>query len=1309
MTTDIWNNNGNWFSNANLWSLDDTPPTSSEDALIASGGVTLTGAGVADVIVVNAYSGLNVASGGTLTAAGLVSNGNGQINVATGNNDGGESVTISGMFANEVNASFILGNSNLSASTTVTVGQLANSGVITLWGNENLGTTNQATFDVKSAAPSELTGSLYLHGDADVEFASGAITAIASGVEFQIDGRQSRISIGAGTTDSALTTLSTNLGTFDLEGSTGQGGASINTTVGLFNGGALDIDTYNADGASEMTIGGTLTNTGSVVLGNSNLAAPSSLTVSGLNNLGTINLLGDEKIGTTEQATFDDTSAAPTTLTGKIYIHGDSLFEFASGGIASVGVGAELQIDGAQARYSIGAGTTNSALNNLSSNYGVFDEEGDLSTGPGGAVVATSVAFTNYDDFYLDLYGGDGASSFTATGVFTNDDLVQIGNGGLSANTTLTVGSLVNNGEVLVYSQATAGAGEPQAAVDVGSAAPSAEAGFLRLIGDSVIDFASGAINSIAYGGEIEFDGGAASIESGAKGSNSGLATLSNNAGTLLLRGDNGFGSGVVLNTTTGLKNSGALQIDYYGGDGGSAYSLTGALNNSGTVYIGNTSLVANTTVSAASFANTGNLALQGNVASGATTQAKLAISGAAAATVTNSIRIGGDANLSFGAGTGLIYIAYGGELELDGSQANISANGGGQNSGVAHLVNNSGTLLLRGDSGYGAAGVTLTTSAGFTNAGTLQIDYYGGDGGSNVTFNGTLINAASSLISNSGAIDIGNGSLSATTTVKTTFLSNEGDLTIQGNTTANAARATLAVSGASQGVVTNIIRVGGDATLSFGVGTGFTSVALGGSLELDSAQASVAAAGGGQNSGIAALVTNAGTLLLRGNSGFGSGGVTWTSSHNFTNTGTTEIDYYGYDGGSTVQIAAALINSGTLDIGNGALSAATLVQAATLTLANSGSLLIEGNTTAGGASATLAITGASTYNVTNSIRLAGDATLSFGTGNGITTVSAGGDLEIDSAQASVVLGAGGQNSGLTKLSSNAGTVLLRGDEYGSGGVTLTTTTALTNTGDFYVDYYGYDSGSSVTIGGGLINEGTFTLGNGNLSAASSVKATYLNNYAGQINVYGGNGFAATLTLTGSATNDASVNVGSGGDIAVSGGYTQYGGSTFINGTLSSSVYTQDGGSTTVNGTLSAATVNVRDGGASGNSFVYNSALTSSSVTKSVTLANAADVTFNAAVSSSQTVSFQDASDTLFINAPASFAGIIKGFADGDTIDLNSPVTSLTYSAGVLDVFSGATEVAALSFSGAYSQSNFSFVTEQYGRTQILDSVAAHS
>ena len=192
MTTDIWNGNGDWNSNLGDWSLS-VAPGAANDALIESGTNTLSTTGVAAVITVNSNAVFDVTSAATLTAKGLTNFG--QVNIATNSGDGGEKITISGEFADY--AGFVLGNPTLSKSTTMTVGSLAvtqsgSNGVITLWGDEVLHTTDQTTLDVKSAAPTVLRGSIYLHGDSDLEFASGGITTINGGVELQIDGQQSR-------------------------------------------------------------------------------------------------------------------------------------------------------------------------------------------------------------------------------------------------------------------------------------------------------------------------------------------------------------------------------------------------------------------------------------------------------------------------------------------------------------------------------------------------------------------------------------------------------------------------------------------------------------------------------------------------------------------------------------------------------------------------------------------------------------------------------------------------------------------------------------------------------------------------------------------------------------------------------------------------------------------------------------------------------------------------------------------------------------------------------------------------------------
>ena len=161
---------------------------------------------------------------------------------------------------------------------------------------------------------------------------------------------------------------------------------------------------------------------------------------------------------------------------------------------------------------------------------------------------------------------------------------------------------------------------------------------------------------------------------------------------------------------------------------------------------------------------------MQGNASSGTTDQATLDITGAAVAP-TGYTRISGDALLEFASG-GIASIAGGAWLELDGSEAQITT-GGTTVSALKGLATNNGTLLLRGNSGYGAGGASVTTTTALTNDGTLWVDEYGGDGGSTLTIGGKL--------TNSGVTVIGNGNLSASTTVKATALTNNGSLTVQG------------------------------------------------------------------------------------------------------------------------------------------------------------------------------------------------------------------------------------------------------------------------------------------------------------------------------------------------------------------------------------------------------------------------------------------------------------------------------------------------------------------------------------------------
>jgi len=782
---DIWNGDGNWTGNPSDWSTGSAPPAKDE-AEIQSGVATLTTTASVNSVVVDPGAQLNVAQAGALTTGALLNLGELTVNSAGG--DGGGSVKINGVLTNQ--GSIVIGNSTMTTSTTVTVAGLDNTGSINLWGNETLGTKNQATLNITGAAPSALTGAIYVHGDSDLEFASGGITSIAYGATLQLDGAQARVSIGAGKTNSALTGLSSNAGLFDLEGdwSTGPGGISVTTNTGFVNTGTLEVDIYNADGASSLTIGGTLTNSGTIAIGNNTLSAPSTVTAAGLNNTGLIKLWGNQTVGTSEQATLDITGAAPTTLTGSVILYNDTDLEFGSGGITSIAFGGYLEQDGAQARISIGAANTSTALSKLSSNAGTIRLlSNNGAYGAGATALTTTTNLTNSGALQIDIEGGNGGTDLTIGGTLTNSGTITIGNDNLGASTTVTATRLNNTGSILLWGNDTLGTSD-QATLDITGAAPTTLTASVILYNDTDLEFGSGGITSIAAGGYLEQDGAQARISIGAVSTSTALSKLGRNEGTIRLLSNNGaYGAGATaVTTTTSFTNSGAVQIDIYGGDGGTNLTIGGTLNNSGSLTVGNDNLSASTTVTAAQLNNTGSILLWGNDTVGTSDQATLDITKAAPTILTGSVILYNDTDLEFGSG-GITTIAAGAYLEQDGAQARVSIGAGSTSTALSKLASNAGTIRLLSNNGaYGAGATAVTTKTDFGNSGAVQIDIYGGDGGTDLGIGGTL--------TNSGTITIGTTGLGTATTVTATGLANSGGITVYGS---GGALAELSVSGA--------------------------------------------------------------------------------------------------------------------------------------------------------------------------------------------------------------------------------------------------------------------------------------------------------------------------------------------------------------------------------------------------------------------------------------------------------------------------------------------------------------------------------
>jgi fibronectin-binding autotransporter adhesin len=310
MAIDKWNGNGNWTGNPTDWSTG-SPPGSTDIAEIQGGNDDLTTTTSVKSIVIDSGAQLTADTGAALTTT------RGINNVGTFVTNANGTVTIGGTLTNSGTTDIGNGNGGLSASTTVTAAGLHNTGTLILQGNATSGTTNQATLDITAAAPATATGSIRVSGDAMVEFASGGITAVGIGASLELDGAQARVSIGSGTTSTALSGLSSNAGTLLLRGgaSLGAGGATVATTVGFANAGTLEVDPFSFDGGSTLTIGGTLTNSGSgggvnspgVYIGNTVLTAATTVTATGLSNTGTVFLQGNAASGATNLATLNIT------------------------------------------------------------------------------------------------------------------------------------------------------------------------------------------------------------------------------------------------------------------------------------------------------------------------------------------------------------------------------------------------------------------------------------------------------------------------------------------------------------------------------------------------------------------------------------------------------------------------------------------------------------------------------------------------------------------------------------------------------------------------------------------------------------------------------------------------------------------------------------------------------------------------------------------------------------------------------------------------------------------------------------------
>jgi len=1065
---------------------------------------------------------------------------------SSGGGSGGSSLTVAGVTLTNT-GTINIGNSQITAASHVALKALVNSGTLNL-----VGGTMPATLTINSAALPVLTGNVSLNGMAVLQYVGGAITTIATNAELSLVGPGALVQLSATPgSNSALTTLGANQGrlilangetistnagvnfsnsdSVTIDTGTGNTGGSIfsvggtltnsdffdvgnaaNTaavtvqaaalvnssnfvflsgaassklgiTGNLTNGGsyysAFEIDNFGG-GGSVVTVGGTLTNSSSITIGNALLLRATTVSAAQLVNTGSLTLTGG-----TAQAKLSIAAAAPSVLSGgSLTLNGSAVLQYTGPTtITKIFSGTSLSLNGASAQVDNATAGANSALVALNSNAGTFD----LSGGAALKTTIGSAGFLNTGTVGIDTFGPGGSSLGLVANGLINRGTVSIGNAALTGTSTLGAASLANTGTIDITGGATATAA---ALLSVNSAAAATWTGTYSLTGNAAVSFNSAAatITAIASGASLSLNGAQARIALAATpASNSDLTTLASNAGTLTLL------NGAKLSTTKAFANSDTLDVDasgyYYGngGSGGSSFTITGALTDNGTINIGNAAMTAAATLTAGALAVTNGYYSQVNLTGGTTAAAQaklLTTSGAAPATLTGNFSLTGNALLKYAGSSGIGVIASGASLSLDGVSAVVNNATAGNNTALSGLTGDAGDFSM-------ADGSVLATKVGFADTGSLEVDN-SGSGGSSLTIGGSL------ALGNFASLAIGNTSIMSAAKLTASGFSVGGSsstIVLSGG----VAQASLVVNGAAPSTLVGRFTLNNNALLQF---TSVPIIAIGpsSSLSLNGPGARVAfSATPASNSALTKLASNSGTFQL-------SNGALLTTTVGFTNyNATLDIDNaYGNIGGSSFTIGGVLTDGGssTITIGN-----SNIVEAAAVTATgfvnSSGATL---NITGGAALASLVAGGAAPSIWVGTANLTGNALLKYASG-GITAIASGSHLNLDGSQAQINVGAATGNSALTNLASNAGTI-----NWGDG-VGVTAAANFTNTGTVAIDSgYANDGGSTLAVGRTLINQGTFTIGNANIVATTTVTAARLTN-------------TTTITITGGAAQAALV------------------------------------------------------------------------------------------------------------------------------------------------------------------------------------------
>ena len=260
---------------------------------------------------------------------------------------------------------------------------------------------------------------------------------------------------------------------------------------------------------------------------------------------------------------------------------------------------------------------------------------------------------------------------------------------------------------------------------------------------------------------------------------------------------------------------------------------------------------------------------------------------------------------------------------------------------------------------------------------------------------------------------------------------------------------------------------------------------------------------------------------------------------------GLVGVDGFSGDGGSHLTIGGVLTNSGSLDIGNAALSASDVLTTTALDNVDPTGLFATINIVGAGANqARLDVRGAAGFGtlgvVTGIVNLVGNATIEFAWGQ-IKTIPTSATLELQGDGACIEdASAQGVNSALYGLSSVAGQLFLDDDASVAiktslslaksavvtvdNGASLSTSGDLTNDGMIFEGAKKDFGGVNISIAGLFRNDGQFVIGASKPTASDIVTATKLVN-GGAIDLLGGRAHQTLLNVTGGVAGFGSTGV----------------------------------------------------------------------------------------------------------------------------------------------------------------------------------------